>query len=779
EVVELEETKEATEEVVELEESKEAEEVVELEKSEEATEEVAELEGTKEEEPISQETVIEETMNTDLVENTPVAEQPVISQQETITFKEESEVFVPVSETDEQTKKDVQNFANVLIEEAEEKKQVAEEQPALQIEEPKREKKRHVPFNVVMLKQDRKKLMERHAARTNVMQSTVSERVEEKPVQQVVVEPQAEEKPMQQVVVDLQVEEKPVQQVVVDPQVEESPVQQVVVEAQVEEKPMQQVVVEAQVEEKPMQQVVVEPQVEEKPMQQVAVAGQVQESISSTEVQEKAYVVNQKENDMRNVLQAPPKYELPPLTLLSIPQQAALDNTEWLEEQEELLNTTFNNFHVGAHVINVSQGPAVTRFEVQPDPGVKVNKITNLSDDIKLSLAAKDIRIEAPIPGKSAIGIEVPNKESKPVFLREILRSPVFTKSESPLTVALGLDISGDPIVTDIRKMPHGLIAGATGSGKSVCINAILTSILYKAKPHEVKLILIDPKMVELAPYNSVPHLVAPVITDVKAATAALKWAVEEMERRYELFAHAGARDLTRYNTIVSGREIPGETLPYIVIVIDELADLMMVAPGDVEEAICRIAQKARACGIHLLVATQRPSVDVITGLIKSNIPTRIAFTVSSQVDSRTIIDIGGAEKLLGRGDMLFLGNGTSKPVRVQGVYVSDDEIERTVDHVKKQMKPNYLFKQEDLLAKSEQSESEDELFFDACQFVVEQGGASTSSVQRKFRIGYNRAARLIEEMESQGIISEGRGTKPRDVLISEDEFAAMQETNV
>ncbi|QEL87275.1 DNA translocase FtsK [Bacillus mycoides] len=776
EVVELEETKKATEEVVELEKPEEAaeevaeleeaaEEVVELEKSEEATEEVAELEGTKEEEPTSQETVIEETMNTDLVENTPVAEQPVISQQETITFKEESEVFVPVSETDEQTKKDVQNFANVLVEEAEEKKQVAEEQPALQIEEPKREKKRHVPFNVVMLKQDRKKLMERHAARTNVMQSTVSERVEEKPMQQVVVEPQAEEKPMQQVVVEPQAEEKPVQQVVVDPQVEESPVQQVVVEAQVEEKPMQQVVVE--------------PQVEEKPMQQVVVAGQVQEPISSTEVQEKAYVVNQKENDMRNVLQAPPKYELPPLTLLSIPQQAALDNTEWLEEQEELLNTTFNNFHVGAHVINVSQGPAVTRFEVQPDPGVKVNKITNLSDDIKLSLAAKDIRIEAPIPGKSAIGIEVPNKESKPVFLREILRSPVFTKSESPLTVALGLDISGDPIVTDIRKMPHGLIAGATGSGKSVCINAILTSILYKAKPHEVKLILIDPKMVELAPYNSVPHLVAPVITDVKAATAALKWAVEEMERRYELFAHAGARDLTRYNTIVSGREIPGETLPYIVIVIDELADLMMVAPGDVEEAICRIAQKARACGIHLLVATQRPSVDVITGLIKSNIPTRIAFTVSSQVDSRTIIDIGGAEKLLGRGDMLFLGNGTSKPVRVQGVYVSDDEIERTVDHVKKQMKPNYLFKQEDLLAKSEQSESEDELFFDACQFVVEQGGASTSSVQRKFRIGYNRAARLIEEMESQGIISEGRGTKPRDVLISEDEFAAMQETNV
>ncbi|WP_458249902.1 DNA translocase FtsK [Bacillus paranthracis] len=808
---------------------------------------------------------------------------------------EQKNEFIHVAEADEQTKKDVQSFADVLIAEeqrvveeapvveeqsvveeapiaeeqpaaeetpiveeqpaaeeapvveeqsvveeapiaeeqsAAEETPIVEEQPVVQKEEPKREKKRHVPFNVVMLKQDRARLMERHASRTNAMQPSMSKRVEnkpvhqveeqpqveEKPMQQVVVEPQVEEKPMQQVVVvepqveekpmqqvvvepqveeqpvqhvvvEPQVEEKPVQQVVVEPQVEEKPVQQVVVEPQVEEKPMQQVVVEPQVEEKPMQQVVVEPQVEEKPMQQVVepqvqpvqqvVAEQVQKPISSTEVEEKAYVVNQRENDVRNVLQTPPTYTIPSLTLLSIPQQAALDNTEWLEEQKELLDTTFNNFHVGAHVINVSQGPAVTRFEVQPDPGVKVNKITNLSDDIKLSLAAKDIRIEAPIPGKSAIGIEVPNKESKPVFLREILRSPVFTKSESPLTVALGLDISGDPIVTDIRKMPHGLIAGATGSGKSVCINAILTSILYKAKPHEVKLMLIDPKMVELAPYNSVPHLVAPVITDVKAATAALKWAVEEMERRYELFAHAGARDLTRYNTIVSEREIPGETLPYIVIVIDELADLMMVAPGDVEEAICRIAQKARACGIHLLVATQRPSVDVITGLIKSNIPTRIAFTVSSQVDSRTIIDIGGAEKLLGRGDMLFLGNGTSKPVRVQGVYVSDDEIEKTVDHVKKQMKPNYLFKQEDLLAKTEQAESEDELFLDACQFVVEQGGASTSSVQRKFRIGYNRAARLIEEMESQGIISEARGTKPRDVLISEDEFAAMQETNV
>ncbi|MDA2186110.1 DNA translocase FtsK [Bacillus cereus] len=829
-----------TEEVEVIAEAEEVEVIVETEESEEV-EVIAETEGVEVIAETEGVEVIAEAEETEVIAETkaPVVETFVALeeiQQEDEAIEQKSE-FIHVAEADEQTKKDVQSFANVLIAETEENRRVveeapvveeqrvveetpiAEEQPVVQKEEPKREKKRHVPFNVVMLKQDRTRLMERHAARANAMQPSANVRVEnkpvqqevaepqveERPVQQVVAEPQVEENPMQQVVAEPQVEERPVQQVVAEPQVEENPMQQVVAEPQVEERPVQQVVAEPQVEENPMQQVVVEPQVEERPVQQVVepqveerpvqqvvvepqveeqpmqqvVVEQVQKPISSTEVQEKAYVVNQRENDMRNVLHTPPTYTVPPLALLSIPQQSALDNTEWLEEQKELLDTTFNNFHVGAHVINVSQGPAVTRFEVQPDPGVKVNKITNLSDDIKLSLAAKDIRIEAPIPGKSAIGIEVPNKESKPVFLREILRSPVFTKSESPLTVALGLDISGDPIVTDIRKMPHGLIAGATGSGKSVCINAILTSILYKAKPHEVKLMLIDPKMVELAPYNSVPHLVAPVITDVKAATAALKWAVEEMERRYELFAHAGARDLTRYNTIVSEREIPGETLPYIVIVIDELADLMMVAPGDVEEAICRIAQKARACGIHLLVATQRPSVDVITGLIKSNIPTRIAFTVSSQVDSRTIIDIGGAEKLLGRGDMLFLGNGTSKPVRVQGVYVSDDEIEKTVDHVKKQMKPNYLFKQEDLLAKTEQAESEDELFLDACQFVVEQGGASTSSVQRKFRIGYNRAARLIEEMESQGIISEGRGTKPRDVLISEDEFAAMQETNV
>ncbi|PEI90124.1 cell division protein FtsK [Bacillus pseudomycoides] len=755
-------------------------EVGEVEEAEESTPEVGEVEEAEEPTPeVEAVEEPEETLVAETFEEAKIAEtakesaeetaQVVVgktTEQENLVSKSENNVSETASAADEHTKEAVQNFANVLIEEAEEKQEVAMEQPVKQKEEPKREKKRHVPFNVVMLKQDRRKLIERHVAgmktpQTPIKQAEEPVKVHEQSVQQVEEAPQGKAQTAQQVIVETQVEEKPVEQVIVETQVEEKPVERVIVETQVEEKPVERVAVEDQVTEEPVQQT------------------EMKAPVASAEVQEKAYVIARRENDMRNVLQTPPEYAMPPLTLLTIPSQSTLDNTEWLEEQKELLDTTFNNFHVGAHVINVSQGPAVTRFEVQPDPGVKVNKITNLSDDIKLSLAAKDVRIEAPIPGKSAIGIEVPNKESKPVFLREILRSPVFTKSESPLTVALGLDISGAPIVTDIRKMPHGLIAGATGSGKSVCINAILTSILYKAKPHEVKLMLIDPKMVELAPYNSIPHLVAPVITDVKAATAALKWAVEEMEHRYELFAHAGARDLARYNTIVSSREIPGETLPYIVIVIDELADLMMVAPGDVEEAICRIAQKARACGIHLLVATQRPSVDVITGLIKSNIPTRIAFTVSSQVDSRTIIDIGGAEKLLGRGDMLFLGNGTSKPVRVQGVYVSDDEIEKTVEHVKKQMKPNYLFKQEDLLAKTEQHETEDELFFDACQFVVEQGGASTSSVQRKFRIGYNRAARLIEEMEAQGIISEARGTKPRDVLISEDEFAAMQETNV
>lgn len=471
-------------------------------------------------------------------------------------------------------------------------------------------------------------------------------------------------------------------------------------------------------------------------------------------------------------------YQFPSLGFLNIPEKELTEDHTWLESQKDLLNLTLKNFNVRASVVNVTQGPSVTRFEVHPEPGVKVNKITNLSDDIKLSLAAKDIRIEAPIPGKNTIGIEVPNKVGKMVYLREILRSSEFRNNPSPMTAVLGLDIAGQPAVTDLKKMPHGLIAGATGSGKSVCINTILVSLLYKASPHEVKLMLIDPKMVELAPYNDIPHLVSPVITDVKAATAALKWAVEEMERRYELFAHSGTREITRYNQLVKEHN-QGEHLPYLVIVIDELADLMMVAPNDVEEAICRIAQKARACGIHLIVATQRPSVDVITGLIKANIPTRIAFSVSSQVDSRTIIDVSGAEKLLGKGDMLFLENGSSKAVRLQGTFVSDEEIEKVVKHVKLQSKPEYLFHQEELVKKATIQSEEDELFVEACEFVVNQGGASTSSLQRRFRIGYNRAARLIDMMEDQGIISENRGSKPRDVLISEEELDSIHESNV
>ncbi|MBP2241446.1 S-DNA-T family DNA segregation ATPase FtsK/SpoIIIE [Cytobacillus eiseniae] len=472
-----------------------------------------------------------------------------------------------------------------------------------------------------------------------------------------------------------------------------------------------------------------------------------------------------------------PYYVFPSRGLLT-PAVNLEESTEWIQEQEELLNSTLQNFNVHAKVVNTTQGPSVTRYEVQPDPGVKVNKITNLSDDIKLSLAARDIRIEAPIPGKHTIGIEVPNKKMRPVFISEIINSPEFQDSASPLTAVLGLDIAGKPIVTDLRKMPHGLIAGATGSGKSVCINSILVSLLYKATPDEVKLILIDPKMVELAPYNRIPHLVSPVITDVKAATAALKWAVEEMDRRYELFAHAGVRDINRFNELANEHKRYSDKLPFMVIIIDELADLMMMSPADVEEAICRIAQKARACGIHLIIATQRPSVDVITGLIKANVPTRIAFSVSSQIDSRTIIDISGAEKLLGRGDMLFLENGSSKPVRLQGTFVSDHEIDEVVAHVRREREPEYLFEQEELLKKAQVIEEEDELFYDACEFIVAHGSASTSSLQRRFKIGYNRAARLIDMMEQQGMISEARGSKPRDVLITEEDLENLQGTS-
>ncbi|MFD1019078.1 DNA translocase FtsK [Thalassobacillus hwangdonensis] len=460
-------------------------------------------------------------------------------------------------------------------------------------------------------------------------------------------------------------------------------------------------------------------------------------------------------------------YHTPPHHLLDDPVEKDDNDQSQVKEQMELLETTLKQFHVRAKVINAMRGPSVTRYEVQPEPGVKVSKITNLADDIKLSMAARDIRIEAPIPGKQAVGIEVPNVQSQMVGLQEIFESPTFKDDASPLTVALGLDIGGDPVVTNLKKMPHGLIAGATGSGKSVCINTILVSLLYKASHEDVKFLLIDPKMVELAPYNDLPHLVSPVITDVKAATTALKWAVKEMEERYEKFVEEGVRDVERYNQKMEKQQRNAEKLPYLVIVIDELADLMMVSPQDVEDAICRIAQKARACGIHLLLATQRPSVDVITGLIKANIPTRIAFSVSSQVDSRTIIDTSGAEKLLGRGDMLFVENGSGQSVRVQGAFVSDDEIERVTNYVKKQAPPNYLFEQEELLKQISSEQEEDELFMDAVQFVIEHNGASASLLQRRFKVGYNRAARLIDHMEEYGIISEQKGSKPRDILMN------------
>ncbi|TMW71901.1 DNA translocase FtsK [Alteribacter natronophilus] len=464
------------------------------------------------------------------------------------------------------------------------------------------------------------------------------------------------------------------------------------------------------------------------------------------------------------------KGALPELHLLEVPPGRTQEDDEALSAQSALLDQTLSYFSVKAKVVNVTRGPSVTRFEIQPEPGVKVSKITNLQDDIKLSLAARDIRMEAPIPGKNTIGIEVPNQKADPVFLREILKSPAYLKSESPLTAGLGVDISGQPVVTDLQKMPHGLIAGATGSGKSVCVNAILLSLLYKASPEDVRMLLIDPKMVELAPYNGLPHLAAPVITDAKEATLALKWAVEEMDRRYERFAETGARDLTRYNKKMREQGKEDQVFPYLVVVVDELADLMMVSPQEVEDAICRIAQKARACGIHLLVATQRPSVDVITGLIKANIPTRIAFSVSAQTDSRTILDTSGAERLLGRGDMLFLGNGESKAVRLQGAFVSDDEIERVTEHVKKSGPPRFLFEKEELSAR-ETEEADDPLFEEVCRFIVEQEAASTSLIQRRFRMGFNRAARMIDLLEDRGIISPAKGSKPRDVYLTKDEL--------
>ncbi|WP_284139864.1 MULTISPECIES: DNA translocase FtsK [unclassified Virgibacillus] len=484
----------------------------------------------------------------------------------------------------------------------------------------------------------------------------------------------------------------------------------------------------------------------------------------------------QDKRDIKKIEQNKESSASVPLHLLDDPEVKGNENSIWVEEQQQLLEKTLKHFNVRARVVNATQGPAVTRFEVQPEMGVKVSKVKNLSDDLKLNMSARDIRIEAPIPGKNTIGIEVPNPQASMVGLQEILETEQFKSSTSPLTIALGLNIDGSPIVTNIQKMPHGMIAGATGSGKSVCINTILLSLLYKANHEEVKFILIDPKMVELAPYNGIPHLISPVITDVKAATAALKWAVNEMEERYDRFVQEGVRDIKRLNQKMEQQNRLDEKMPYIVIIIDELADLMMVSPQDVEDAICRIAQKARACGIHLLLATQRPSVDVITGLIKANIPTRIAFSVSSQVDSRTIIDSAGAEKLLGRGDMLFVENGAGKSIRLQGPFVSDDEIERVTDYVRNIAPPNYLFEQETLLQQLSVDEEEDELLQEAIQFVMAHNSASTSLLQRQFKIGYNRAARLIDALESKGIISGQNGSKPRDVLITQTQLEEWQD---
>lgn len=471
-----------------------------------------------------------------------------------------------------------------------------------------------------------------------------------------------------------------------------------------------------------------------------------------------------------NTIQEVPitNYERPDLSYL-LPPEMKNEDREWMEEQAFTLIEALSHFQVTGEIVQMVQGPAVTQFEITVGHGTKVSKIRNLADDLKLALAAKDIRIQAPIPGKSSIGIEIPNRTSRAVRLSEVINTEVFLESESPLEAALGLDLTGKPVTLDLRKMPHGLIAGATGSGKSVFINSLLVSLLYKATPDEVKLLLIDPKMVELAPFNHIPHLVSPVITDVKAATAALKWAVEEMERRYQLFAHIGVRDISRYNNLATEKRQFAQKLPYIVIVIDELADLMMMAPTEVEDAICRIAQKARACGIHLVLATQRPSVDVITGLIKANIPTRIAFSVSSQIDSRTILDQQGAERLLGKGDMLYQGNGMSSPVRIQGTFVTDDEIEQVIEYARTQGTPDYIFEQEELLQKADTNIEQDELFEEACRFIVEQGSASTSLLQRKFHLGYNRAARLIDAMYENGYVTEQKGSKAREVLLTDD----------
>lgn len=479
-------------------------------------------------------------------------------------------------------------------------------------------------------------------------------------------------------------------------------------------------------------------------------------------------------------------YKFPPLNLLTKGRATGGDSDSHLRETARKLEQTLQNFNVNVTVTNVSCGPAVTRYELQPEQGVKVSKIVGLADDIKLNLAASDIRIEAPIPGKAAVGIEVPNKENAAVMLRDLLESPEFKTHPSKIAFATGRDIGGKVVVADIAKMPHVLIAGATGSGKSVCINTLIMSILYKASPEEVRMIMIDPKVVELKVYNGIPHLLIPVVTDPKKAAGALNWAVAEMTKRYQLFAEYNVRDLKGYNEKVeSVKDIEAENkpekLPQIVIIVDELADLMMVAPGEVEDAICRLAQLARACGIHLVLATQRPSVNVITGLIKANMPSRIAFAVSSGVDSRTIIDMNGAEKLLGKGDMLFYPAGYPKPARVQGSFVSDQEVQSVVDYLihngngaeYNEEITNHINSAQSgaSISGGGSSDDRDVYFAEAGRFVIEKDKASIGMLQRVFKIGFNRAARIMDQLAEAGVVGEEEGTKPRKVLMTMEEF--------
>lgn len=481
-------------------------------------------------------------------------------------------------------------------------------------------------------------------------------------------------------------------------------------------------------------------------------------------------------------------YEFPPVQLLSEGEKKSVKGgKKAVTDTAAKLQKTLYSFGVSAKVENVSVGPAITRYELKPAEGVRVSKIANLADDIALNLAAETIRIEAPIPGKQAVGIEIPNKENEIVHLRDIIDCSKFIEHKSKLAFALGKDVAGEEVVTDIAKMPHVLIAGATGSGKSVCINTLIASIIYKAKPSEVKLVMVDPKVVELSVYNGIPHLLIPVVTDPKKAAGALAWAVQEMENRYSLFASKNVRDIKGYNEELD-KEGSTEKLPQIVIIIDELADLMMVSSKEVEDSICRLAQKARAAGMHLVIATQRPSVDVITGIIKANIPSRISFAVSSQVDSRTILDMAGAEKLLGKGDMLFYPAGAAKPTRVQGAFISDKEVEKVVDFVKANGEATY---NDDILEQIEKANSTDKeieeqendddtdpLLMEAIEVVVETGQASTSFIQRRFKVGYARAGRIIDQMEERGIISGFQGSKPREVLMSKERWQELKTTS-